>query len=185
MDKESSSVQTGKYSGAISKISFTDLLYAVVIGDSWLQIRDVISVKNYMLFLAYLMIFDDWIMYHVEVSDSKKSTGMYMATYAMDVAILVTWYLMTIAPSLYPPIFLGAISLFFGLTMVWELIINRAKLGELLRGESLGDPYLLVFFLSLLISSLLIPIPMFYYVSLGIVAFVLVKYRKWKTIANG
>ncbi|MCL4332746.1 MAG: hypothetical protein M1162_04445, partial [Candidatus Thermoplasmatota archaeon] len=65
MDKESSSVQTGKYSGAISKISFTDLLYAVVIGDSWLQIRDVISVKNYMLFLAYLMIFDDWIMYHV------------------------------------------------------------------------------------------------------------------------
>lgn len=184
MNKESSSAHTGKYSGTLSKISFTDLLYAVVIGDSWLQIRDVFSVKNYMLFLAYLIIFDDWIVYHVEISDSKKSSGMYMATYAMDVAILVTWYLITIATSLYPPIFLGMISLFFGLTTIWELIINRTEIRELLRVESFGDPYLLIFFLALLLSSLLIPLPMFYYVSLGIVVFVLVKYRKWKAIAN-
>ncbi len=72
-------------------IRFTDLLYGAVISFAVVKIGLSLDLSNLMLLFSLLIVFNDWIDYHITVNSLEFDRRRYFAMYVLDILVLVVW----------------------------------------------------------------------------------------------
>jgi hypothetical protein len=109
------------------KVNFTELIYAVVIGNSFFALSlDGSMLKLSMFIFALVIVLDDWIMYHISISKIYPSNKNYLLCSILDVIVLINWYLIaTLAETrIFEFVLLTAI--FYLITSLWGVIFERS-----------------------------------------------------------
>jgi len=164
------------------KIEFTDILYAVVISIAITKLSLNFSTKNFMLAFALLIIFDDWLAYHIDISSVKLSAERYFLGYIFDISVLLCWYLITIVTPSKMSLFLLFVIIFFLICVIWSLIFRISDLKSLhIRSDfQLFVIYLLV----LVISTYLLQLSANLLIGLCTFIFIIVRIPEWKRLLN-
>jgi len=129
------------------KLSFTDILYGVVISIAITRISLRFSTKNYMLLIALLILIDDWLDYHISISFEIESMNarMFLLTFVIDISILLVWNLSTIAKPEQLTIYLFLLSIFYILALVWNFVTKITPIKRFFK-----DSY---FYLAIIFSA--------------------------------
>jgi hypothetical protein len=111
----------------VEKIGFTEMLYSVVIGISFLRISLEMSAISVLMFsFAFAVIVDDWIQYHyfIHIAQGEKEGGTKKRLLLMiiDVLFLAIWYLIIILPGNLFQYYLFLFFALFLLGAIWTLI---------------------------------------------------------------
>jgi len=176
---------TGKTgTGRTIEIGFTDLLYAAVISLAIAEIKDftvfVINSPNVMLFFSLLIIFDDWLLYHLEIRKMPDSVRTYSVMYVLDIVVIITWYLLFALPKGDIKLFMTLLLLFFAVVSVWEIAFNVQSSGDLLRKS---DIPLIIAYSVLLVIHIFSNLSAVAVLIIAIVAFVVSRtYLDWITL---
>ena len=122
-------LKEGKNNGI--KIEFTDVLYGTVIAISFGRItKPEISIKLFMFFFSLVIIFDDWLLYHIIRSKIKNSARNYIVCYVLDISILITWYFSVLITPDYFYQYLLLIIIFYLICSIWDKIFNVPLLSQ-------------------------------------------------------
>ena len=164
------------------KIEFTDILYGVVISIVITKLSLNLSTKNFMLAFALLIIFDDWLTYHIDISSVKLSAKGYFLGYIFDISVLLCWYFITIVTPSKMSLFLLFVVLFFLICVIWSLIFRISDLKSLhIRSDfQLFVIYLLV----LVLSTYLLQLSANLLIGLCTFIFIIVRIPEWKRLLN-
>jgi hypothetical protein len=108
-----------------SPLTFTALLYSVVIGLAFQRIDELrITEANVLMVIALVLIFDDYLLYTLEIPTIAASD---FELFWWDIAALAIWYgLVLTTPEGVAPFFLVA-GLFYALTSTWKAIYLGGK----------------------------------------------------------
>src|SRR4029453_11890718 len=91
-------------------ISFTELLYGVVIGAALQRVELSLSLKNILLILALIIVVQAFLFYHQDILDLDPNPSKYRLTFVLDMLVLGSWYPLSLAPDIV--IFLCCLSIF-------------------------------------------------------------------------
>ena len=175
----------------MDKISFTELLYSVVIGMSFLKIDLNMSLISILMFsFAMLVIVDDWIEYHYYVRaifHEKKLNGTRKKIILMviDFLFLVIWYLIVIMPFSNFQYYLLLFSILFFLGVIWTLISLGIKENvKFLISET--DIPLVIYFLIVFLIYSLFDLSSFrvLIIVISIICFVILRFPVWLDISS-
>ena len=161
------------------KIEFTDILYAVVISIAISKLSLRFSFQNFMLLFALLIIFDDWLDYHIGVLHVRRSPQKYFIGYILDILILLTWYFITITPPSKIELYLSFIIAFFFLAGIWDIFISRVKIKNIFESS--------YFQLSIIYSILLVIYFIFSFqrgllLGISIAIFIILRIPSWRNL---
>ncbi len=108
------------------ELSFTELLYGVVIGNAIARISSLeASKRNIFILVAIMIAIDDYAFWHLEQTNiNYKKPWTSAAMFVTDAIILLSWYSMVIAADSYASVFFLCATVFFVLTTVWEIIFR-------------------------------------------------------------
>lgn len=57
-------------------ITLTDFIYAVVVGAAFQRIdAPIVSAENSLLLIAFIIIIDDWVLYHVQANTVNQESN--------------------------------------------------------------------------------------------------------------
>ncbi len=126
------------------KLSFTDILYGVVISIAITRISLKFNIQNYMLLIALLILIDDWLDYHISLSFEIKSMNakMFLLTFIIDVSMLLVWNLSAITKPGQLTTYFFLLSIFYTLALAWNFV---TKITTMLFKDSYF--YLIIVFL--------------------------------------
>ncbi len=129
------------------KLSFTDILYGVVISIAITRISLKFNAQNYMLLIALLILIDDWLDYHISLSFEIKSmnTKMFLLTFIIDVSILLVWNLSAITKPEQLTTYFFLLSVFYTLALVWNFVTKITTIKGFLKDSYF---YLIIVFLA-------------------------------------
>lgn len=175
----------------MEKINFTELLYSVVIGMSFLKINLSMPFTSILMFsFAILVIFDDWIEYHYYIRiflHEKKLNGNRKKLILMiiDFLFLAVWYLIIIIPYSNFQYYLLLFSILFFLGVVWTLISEGIK-KNIRHLFTETDILIMIYFIIVFLIysmfdlfSLRIPI-----IIVSIIFFVIIRIPIWSDISS-
>jgi len=143
-------------------ITFTDFLYAVVVGAAFQQLDFFnFGFDDGLLLVAFLIFVDDWILYHAQAIKIRQTSRNFAIMLIWDIVVLPTWYAMSQAGNLKSDgfiIFIFLLSFFYFMTGLWELvfrfetrILMRLKIDWVLSCILLGEGIFLSISKSILI----------------------------------
>jgi hypothetical protein len=119
------------------RITFTEILYSVVIATALSKLSFDISLRNVMLLFAVLILLSDWVEYIAGIEAIEESVSG-VRIFAADMLVLLVWNTIVIIPSeefFWYPAFLGV---FFMSQQVWEVIADRYSPVGLLTTPTTG-----------------------------------------------
>ncbi len=163
-------------------ITVTEFIYAIVVGAAFQNISlPLFSDGNAILLFSFVIIVDDWVMYHAASSTVPDSPSNFTVTLAIDIIILVIWYCAALTATgginAFPEWF-WLLSAYCASTAAWEFkfrksISNPARL--------VGDSICCVIFMgiALLINFNLIPISL-WILPIVILIWLPIRYVLWK-----
>jgi hypothetical protein len=120
-----------------SNVTLTDFLYAIVVGAAFQNIRPpLLSDANALIAISFLLILDDWILYHVQAAKLGPHCHSFGVRLALDVLVLLLWYGAAVQATVGLAgvgTFLIVLSLYYFATGFWEFIFlaetqSRARL---------------------------------------------------------
>lgn len=118
-------------------ITFTELLYSVVIGTAITRIDSlVVSQSNVLLLVALLIVFDDYFLYHHEVVDIEYSGKNAIGLFWLDMLVLLVWYAVSISTQYSVAAFFMCVATFFLSTSIWELIFSKEPIWKRIAWDS-------------------------------------------------
>ncbi len=164
------------------KIEFTDILYAVVISSAITRLSLNCTTKNLMLIFALLIVFYDWLAYHIEISSVKLSAKRYFLGYIFDISILLCWYLITIVSPDRMSLFFLFVVVFFFICVVWGLIFRISDFRGLYKRSDFQ--LFVIYLLVLLITTYRLNLPANWLISLCIFIFIIVRIPEWRELLN-
>jgi hypothetical protein len=103
-------------------LAFTDVLYGVVVANAIAQLEFGVTLANGMVLFAVAVVLDDWVDYAVHVGEASRTRSTILGAFVLDVAILVTWTLATLALPGALPEFLGLLAAVTVLQGVWDRV---------------------------------------------------------------
>lgn len=162
------------------RIEFTDILYAAVISTAISRLSLRFNLKNFMLLFALLIIFDDWLDYHISISLVKRSPREYFIGYILDILILITWHFITVVPPFKVEAYLLFIIVFFILAGIWDITILKIKLKNFFRSSyfKLSVIYLVL----LTIHSMWLSMYVGLLLGISVLIFVIMRASVWKSL---
>lgn len=111
-------------------LSFTDLVYGVVIGSAFNQFTGLeVSTQNALLLICLFIILNDYLLYHYEVREIPHSGQRVVTLFWLDMLVLLAWYGMVLASARSMDAFLLAVSGFYTMTAVWETVFSDHRGG--------------------------------------------------------
>jgi hypothetical protein len=119
------------------RISFTEILYSVVIATALSRLSFGVSLRNAMLLFAILILLSDWVEYIAGIEKTDKSVSG-MKIFAADMLVLLVWNTIAIIPSEKFFWYVTFLGVFFMSQQVWELIADRYSSIELLTTPTTG-----------------------------------------------
>ena len=129
------------------KLSFTDILYGVVISIAITRISLKLNTQNYMLLIALLILIDDWLDYHISLSFEIKSMDAktFLLTFIIDVSMLLVWNLSAITKPEQLTTYFFLLSIFYTLALAWNLVTKITTIKGLFKDSY---SYLIIVFLA-------------------------------------
>lgn len=114
-------------------VTLTDFIYAIVVGAAFQKIdAPILSFQNLYLFIAFVVIIDDWVLYHVQAEKVPDSKTSFAKSLVIDSFVLLTWYCAAVSgahsqdgPSTFIRDFYFALLAFYFFTLTWELLFHR------------------------------------------------------------
>jgi len=165
-------------------ITFTDFLYAVVVGAAF-QHLDFYSfgLDDSLLLASFLIIVDDWILYHAQATKIRQSSRNFAIMLIWDIVVLPTWYAMSQAGNSKSNgiiIFIFLLSVFYLMTGLWELVFrSETKILIRLKSDWIFSCVLLCEGIILFIFK---PILIWWIIPLTIVILVSLRIQVWKRL---
>lgn len=109
-------------------VTLTDFIYAIVVGAAFQRIdAPVFSTQNLLLLIAFVVIIDDWVLYHVQAGKVPESITAFAKSLVIDSCVLLTWYCAAVSGShadqnAYPYLrdYLLFLGVFYTFTCLWE-----------------------------------------------------------------
>lgn len=113
-------------------VTLTDFIYAIVVGAAFQRIdAPVFSLQNLLLLIAFIVIIDDWVLYHVQAEKVPESNSAFAKSLVIDSFVLLTWYCAAVSGShgnedVYPYLrdFLLFLCGFYAFTCIWEVVFK-------------------------------------------------------------
>jgi len=167
-------------------VTFTELLYSVVIGTAITRIDSLeLTQANILLLVALLIIFDDYFLYHHAVTDVEHTSKNAIGLFWLDMVVLLIWYAVAISTQYSLPVFFFCVSIFFISTSIWELIFSKEPLWKRVVWES----DFVVFFMAQFFSfnshyNVVMNLSFWSYVTAFLVFFAFWRWRSYKEIWN-
>ncbi len=162
------------------KLSFTDILYGVVISIAITRVSLKFNTQNYMLLIALLILIDDWLDYHISLSFEIKSMNakMFLLTFAIDISILLVWNLSTIAKPEQLTIYFFLLSIFYILALVWNFVTKITPIKRFLKDSYF---YLIIIFLAeaLIHTKYYFQDANIILLSYSLIAFLIIRFSRW------
>jgi hypothetical protein len=108
----------------IISVSFTELLYGVVIGAALQRIELSLSLKNVLLILSLIIVVQDFFFYYHDISDLDltSSPKNQRLLFVFDMLVLGAWYSLSLAENIIT--FLFCLIAFFLVVSVWESFLG-------------------------------------------------------------
>lgn len=104
-------------------ITLTDFIYAVVVGAAFQRIdAPIFNTVNLYLLVAFIVIIDDWVLYHVQAgSVNQGSSWLFAKSLVIDTIVLVIWYCAAVSGAHgLSRDFHFFLLLFYAATILWE-----------------------------------------------------------------
>ena len=109
--------------GQTTRVGFVDLLYAILCGLALQLITLHSSFANWARVLALFILLEDYLAYHESTVTAGTSGRTYRRlAFALDVVLLLVWYVGILAAEDYPAWVFAAMGGFFGLKSAWEAV---------------------------------------------------------------
>lgn len=109
-------------------LSFTELVYGVVIGSAFSQFTGLeATTRNGFLLVALFLILSDYLLYHYEARGISSSGDRVIPLFWLDMTVLVTWYGIVLAAARSAEIYLYAVAAFYATTAVWEAVFGEEE----------------------------------------------------------
>lgn len=106
-------------------LSFTELVYGVVIGSAFTQFTGLeLTARNGFLLVALFLILNDYLLYHHEARDIPSSGDRVIPLFWFDMTVLLAWYGVVLAASRGAAVYLYAVSVFYAVTALWETVFG-------------------------------------------------------------
>jgi len=113
-------------------ITLTDFIYAVVVGSAFQRIdAPIFSYQNLALLLAFLVVIDDWVLYHAQAVKVPDKVLSFTKSLIIDSLVLITWYCAAISGAhvgndneIYMRDFYIFLAVFYLLTCIWEYVFK-------------------------------------------------------------
>lgn len=123
-------------------LSFTELLYGVVIGAAVTRISALeLTRETVLLLVALVLVFDDYLLYHQRV-DTIAGTGRNaVSLFLVDMLVLGAWHGLVLATNYTTSVFLAWVSVFFSATSIWDWLFSE---GPFLRRLLFNGDFVLV-----------------------------------------
>ena len=110
------------------KVNFTELVYAVVIGNSLNYITpDVVWPRLALYLFALAVIIDDWVLYHLSADKIEGTVRNQVACFLLDIAVLVIWYLLALHEDDQLAGFCFLLCLFYLSTSLWHILLQHVS----------------------------------------------------------
>jgi hypothetical protein len=149
----------------VISVTFTELLYCVVIGTAITRIESLApSRPTILLWVALLLVFDDYFLYHREVSRIARSGRAATLLFWLDMLVLAVWYGLALSSREPIRFFLLWAALFFAATSLWEIAFGSGALRRRIVDKS--DAILTLASLALASAERLFHGPYWIYVAL-------------------
>ncbi len=121
------------------KVNFTELVYAVVIGNSLNYITPDVPWPRLALYLfALVVIIDDWILYHLSADKIESTVRNQVACFLLDIAVLVIWYLLALHKEDQLAGFGFLLCLFYVSTSLWHILLQQVSPKRWLKETDIG-----------------------------------------------
>jgi len=115
--------------GVKRSYTFTELLYAVVIGTVFARIQTLTpSQENILLVMALIVVFDDYLLYHHEVEEMDHSGKYVVLWFWLDMLVLGAWYALALSSKYSISTFMICLAAFFLCTSLWEFVFSEVSL---------------------------------------------------------
>jgi hypothetical protein len=162
------------------KVNFTELVYAVVIGNSFVALSLATTpIRLAMFFFALLIVLDDWVLYHLSVERIERTVKNYLLCFLLDVVVLITWYLLSVVPEGQLFKFLILSSIYFGITSLWEFTFDKFDFVSFLKNT---DIILTIIYLVLATIFKLFQANDFLIVALCYAGFISFRFKEWMNL---
>ena len=112
-----------QFSEPTISVSFTELLYGVVIGAALQRIKLDLSQENILLVLSLIIITQDFFFYHLAISAKPPSNQPLL--FLLDMLVLGAWYPLSLAQDIFT--FLSCLTIFFLIVSIWESLFGRSR----------------------------------------------------------
>jgi hypothetical protein len=74
-------------------ITLTDFVYAVVAGAAFQNVQPpLVAYSNALVLICFLVLVDDWVLYHSQAHLIKRNPKVFAACLALDLVVLLLWY---------------------------------------------------------------------------------------------
>jgi hypothetical protein len=105
-------------------VSFTELLYGVVIGAALQRIELGWSTKNILLILSLIIVIQDFFFYYHDIPglDLTNSLKKQRLLFVLDMLVLGAWYSLSLAENITT--FLVCLTIFFFIVSIWESFLR-------------------------------------------------------------
>lgn len=157
-------------------VQFTVILYGIVASIALFRITNEVSLRNGMLLFAFFILATDWIEYQLSVENVSTSVDNQLLMFALDMAILVVWTVLTVLRPLQLPVYLLVVGVFVLLQGAWDSLLltssHRGVVGPV--NVELPAVYAILLAVHWYYS---IPRPVLF--GIGVVAFVGWKFLAW------
>jgi hypothetical protein len=170
------------YGGKQSKsfeIKFTDILYAAVISVSMTRLTLKFDIKEGLLLFAFLIIFDDWMDYHISTNFAIQTARLYFMGYILDILTLLTWYFITISLPNSVEVGLLFLVIFFLLALIWDVFMLELSTKEFLKSSYL---YISIAYLMLLLMLQYLQLSDVQLLMIIFLIYIILKIPKWKDL---
>jgi hypothetical protein len=118
-------------------LTFTDFVYGLVAGSSFQRIDELsLSESNVLLTLCLLILFDDFLLYRADSESLEYTPKRQVFLYWMDLFVLASWYVASLASAKNAALFFLFISLFYFTASLWELFFSKTILWKRLVFDS-------------------------------------------------
>lgn len=161
------------------RVEFTDILYGVVIANGIYGLELGVSLGNYLLVFALVVIVDDWIDYRVGMRSAEATNRNYVVALVVDIVVLTVWYLLTTVRPAAFEWYLALLVVFSLLQGLWDATVLDSTWRELL-----GRPYLptAVAFSGLLVAYDVWALPVWFVLTLAVAGFAALRLAHWRAL---
>lgn len=119
------------------KITFTEILYSVVIATALTRLTFEISLHNGMLLFGVLIILSDYVEYHVSLAITEETLPT-VRVFLGDITLLLVWNTLVIIPGHLFEWYVVFLIVFFITQQCWELLAGRYSIQPLLFTPTSG-----------------------------------------------